>query len=251
MELISTNSKNSFDPTPKLKSSLVPILFISFNYDENKCSYCGNEYSKTLLFKQKYCKNCLFLYIKNITDDNIYLDVHISTNNTRCIKHEATRNADFHTRNIREWCEHCSEISYFNQIIPDYFFYSIYFCQNEKVCKLCGKLIYQENDDFSGFELCSDCYLISSGWVESTLVKKPIPILYLPWWDSYYIYCISCNKSLSFVSDCQKWCSDCYIIYTGCRYCLTTNIIFGFTAQSQCKKCKRIITIDENINSDV
>ena len=40
MELINTNSENSFDPTPRLKSSPVPILFISFNYDENKCSYC-------------------------------------------------------------------------------------------------------------------------------------------------------------------------------------------------------------------
>ncbi len=28
--------------------------------------------------------------------------------------------------------------------------------------------------------LCSDCYQISSGWIESTLLKKHIPILYLP-----------------------------------------------------------------------
>jgi len=97
--------------------------------------------------------------------------------------------------------------------------------------------------------LCSDCYLISSGWVESTLAKKPIPILYLPWWDSYHIYCISCNKNLSFVSDCQKWCSDCYLIYTGCRYCLTTNIIFGPTNQSQCRKCKRISFINIDITN--
>ena len=75
MELINTNSENSFDPTPKLKSSPVPILFIPFDYDENKCNYCGNAYSETLALKQKYCKNCLFWYIKYITDDDTYLDV--------------------------------------------------------------------------------------------------------------------------------------------------------------------------------
>ncbi|GBC38431.2 kinase-like domain-containing protein [Rhizophagus irregularis DAOM 181602=DAOM 197198] len=31
------------------------------------------------------------------------------------------------------------------------------------------------------FKLCSDCYLISSGLMESTLVKKQISILHLPW----------------------------------------------------------------------
>ncbi|RIA84025.1 hypothetical protein C1645_832888 [Glomus cerebriforme] len=42
-------------------------------------------------------------------------------------------------------------------------------------------------------------------------------------------------------------CSDCYRISfefnTGCRYCLTTNVIFGLTNQSQCKKCNRITSI--------
>ena len=70
-------------------------------------------------------------------------------------------------------------------------------------------------------------------------------IIYLLWWDGYD-QCTACNQILEFDSDCQKWCSYCSIIYTGCRYCLTTNIIFGITDQSQCKKCKRIsfITID-------
>src|SRR5256885_806297 len=138
MELVNTNSENSFDPTPKLKSSPVPILFISFNNDEDKCSYCGNKYSKTLQLKQKYCKNCLFWYIKYTTDDNIYLDVRIVTNNTRCIEHEATRNTDFCTTNIREWCEHCSEISYSNQIIVNLLIDNT-LIENVKVCKLCGK----------------------------------------------------------------------------------------------------------------
>ena len=75
MELTSIINDDSFDPTPKLKSSPVPILFIPFNINEDKCNYCGNKHSETLLFKQKYCKNCLFWYIKYTTDDNTYLDV--------------------------------------------------------------------------------------------------------------------------------------------------------------------------------
>src|SRR5947207_11269653 len=111
-------SNNSFDPTPRLKSSPVPVSFIPFKNNENNCNYCGNKYSKTLDFKQKYCKNCLFWYIKYTTGNNQYLDVYISTNNARCIEHKATRN-NFCTTNIQEWCEHCSEISYFRQVIPN------------------------------------------------------------------------------------------------------------------------------------
>ena len=77
MELINTNNENSFDPnfhpTPKLKCSPVPIRFIPFNNDKNECNYCGIAYSETLLFKQKYCKNCLFWYIKYTTDDRMYI----------------------------------------------------------------------------------------------------------------------------------------------------------------------------------
>ena len=64
MEL--ANNENLFDPTPKLKSSPIPIEFISFNHNESKCNYCNNEYSTAVLFDQKYCKNCLLQYIKNI-----------------------------------------------------------------------------------------------------------------------------------------------------------------------------------------
>src|ERR1051325_11936283 len=56
-----------------------------------------------------------------------------------------------------------------------------------------------------------------------------------------------CYQALKFISDCQKLCSYCYIIYTGCRYCLATNIIFGFTNQSQCGKCERILSINIDI----
>src|SRR2546423_13267180 len=118
MELINTNNENPFDPTPKLKSSPVPILFIPFNRNDNNCNFCGNAYSETVLFGQKYCKNCLICYIKYTTDNETYLDVYISTNNTRCREHETSRISDFYTQNIQEWCEYCSEISYFKQIVP-------------------------------------------------------------------------------------------------------------------------------------
>src|ERR1043166_941143 len=110
------------EQTPKLKSSPKPILFIPFKKEEYICSYCQDEYSETLLYEQKYCRNCLSEYVKDRTgdnndDDSTYLDVHISTNNTQCEEHGSSRNSDFYTRNIQEWCEHCSEISYFNQIV--------------------------------------------------------------------------------------------------------------------------------------
>src|SRR5688572_9312959 len=111
MELIiNTNNENSSDPTPKLKSSSVPILFIPFNENENKCSNCNNEYSRTLLFCQKYCKNCLFWHVKYTTGANTYLDV-------QCVEHEVTRNTGYFTKNIQNWCNHCSEISFFNQVV--------------------------------------------------------------------------------------------------------------------------------------
>ncbi|PKY27506.1 kinase-like protein [Rhizophagus irregularis] len=212
---------NPFDPTPKLKSSPVPVFFIPFKNNEEKCNYCGIEYSKSLMFKQKYCKNCLFRYIQDITDNNTYLDVRIKTINSRCIKHKARKN--FYITNIQEWCQYCSEILYFKQVALK----NIYSYKNHRV---------------------------SSGWVESTLTKQSIPILYLPWWDSHN-QCAVCDEELKYIhqeskSHCQKWCLCCFIIYTGCRYCLTTNIIFGIVDQSQCKKCKRILFIDiTNISS--
>ena len=48
---------------------------------------------------------------------------------------------------------------------------------------------------------------------------------------------------MKYVSDGLKWCEYCQITYKGCRYCLTTNIIFGITDQSLCRKCKRITSI--------
>ena len=102
MEIRNNNSFDDFDPTPRLKSSPVPILFIPFNNNENKCSYCGNEYSMTTYiygyeYRQKYCKNCLFWYIKYITDNNKYLDVEINTKkNAQCIIEQATKKRKFY-----------------------------------------------------------------------------------------------------------------------------------------------------------
>ncbi|CAB5181751.1 unnamed protein product [Rhizophagus irregularis] len=220
--------KNSFNPTPRLKSSPVPILFIPFYGQKFVCDNCEQSIYSRTLSGQRFCKNCLFDYVNNLTDNNIYLDV-IYEIVDRCIEHK-----DSDTQNIQEWCYNCSEISHFNQIAAkDRFDYS-YHNTKCKLCKLCEKV-------YNGF--CSNCYFISSEWTESTLVKNPIPIVYLPWWDNSSI-CIACKGYLEFISDCQKWCSRCYIIYIGCRYCLTTNIIFGITEQTKCRKCKRVIDID-------
>jgi hypothetical protein len=230
-------------------NTIILIMFIPFNNNEHYCYCCKKEYSETLLFKQKYCKNCLFFCIKYATSNlNIKcaidnLDVCISNTTTICDEHKP-RNLNFCNQ---KWCKNCSEILYFKQIIVnqqvdlsmmDHF-------HEKKICKLCGKLVYIQDgqNNIAEFKLCSNCYSISFEFVESMLTKKYIPILHLPWWDAYD-RCIICKHFLESISDSQKCCLNCSIIYIGCRYCLTTNIIFGFTNQSQCKKCKRIIVIN-------
>jgi hypothetical protein len=241
MELTKAND-NSFNLTPKLKSSPVPISFISFNIDDTNCIHCGDTYTMTsasyshfnIRNEQKYCRKCLSCYLTNITDKNIYLDVYIFTRNLECSEHEISRTKE--PQNIQECCSNCLEILLFKQISIYYIRYNfINVIESEKHCKLCGKLLHDNNHN--DFILCSDCYLISYGYIESTLIKKPIPIIYLPWWDNKP-YCMSCQLKLKFTSDSQKYCEYCLIFYIGCRYCLTTNIIFGITNQSQCKKCK-------------
>ncbi|UZO00430.1 uncharacterized protein OCT59_011564 [Rhizophagus irregularis] len=240
-------NKNNFDPTPKLKSSPIPILFLPFNNEKLRCNNCGNKYSTTYLYEQKYCKQCLLLYIENIadnTDNNKYFDVNIMTINTHCIEHKSTRKITFFTKSIQEWCVNCSEILYFNNYY-DYVINTTTKCiRKEKDCKLCEKKFVDKNT--FEIKLCSNCYLISSGWTKSILTNKPIPILHLPWWDASNKSRV-CNHNLKFLTDCKKWCSYCFIVYVGCRYCLTTNIIFGIIDQTQCKKCKRI----SNINIDI
>ncbi|RGB22675.1 kinase-like domain-containing protein [Rhizophagus diaphanus] len=169
-----------------------------------------------------------------------------------CSEHKINRTKI--PQSIQECCSNCVIILCFKQTdgyISDYGLdknnLTIYnkVIESEKYCKLCGKSLYQGTDKKTMMQskLCSDCYLISSGFMESTLFKKRIiSIVYLPWWYNSS-FCNVCRTKLQFTSDCQKYCVDCYLFYIGCRYCLTTNIIFGLTGQSQCRKCKRVSSI--------
>jgi hypothetical protein len=165
-----------------------------------------------------------------------------------CIKHEISKTKV--PQCIQECCRNCLRILYFKQIegyFPVDIDYSNIFnkvIESVKHCKLCGKLLDERTA--RKLRLCSDCYQISSEWIESTLVKKQILIFYLPWWHNTPD-CNMCSSKLTFTSDCQKYCIHCLIFYTGCRYCLTTNIIFGLTGQTHCKKCKRISFIIDNV----
>ncbi|CAB5181753.1 unnamed protein product [Rhizophagus irregularis] len=96
----------------------------------------------------------------------------------------------------------------------------------------------------------SDYYIVSSECTILNLTRKTIPILHLPWWDTFN-NCIVCIQELEYKSNYQKWCSHCFIIYSGCKYCLTTNIFFGFTDQSQRIKCKRVEPISTNGNRNI
>ncbi|GBC04710.1 hypothetical protein RclHR1_05820002 [Rhizophagus clarus] len=230
----------SFDLTPRILTNHVPVLFIPFKNNEIECNYCGNEYSKTQS-EQKYCENCLISYIKYTTTDNTYLNTYIINASNERI-----------TVSIQKLCERCSEISYFKPIDLsfNYCLSAIYYHKNHY--EITDSTLFQQWTLYS-FEHgsdCSDCYQISSGWVKSSLTKELVPILYLPWWDSRD-RCVSCWQELKYlhIENCQKWCSYCFIIYTGCRYCLMTNIIFGITKKSQCKKCKRILRINIDITN--
>ncbi|CAB4411387.1 unnamed protein product [Rhizophagus irregularis] len=108
--------------------------------------------------------------------------------------------------------------------------YNKFICQQELRSKLYNKLF--------------------SGWIKSTLTNKTISILCLSWWDTCY-QCRVCDKLLEFISHCQKWCQNCVIIYIGCRYYLTTNIIFGIRSKSQCRECGRESFITFKFNDDI
>ncbi|EXX67400.1 Cdc15p [Rhizophagus irregularis DAOM 197198w] len=247
MELANTKNEKFFDPTPRLKSSPIPIKFISFNKFDLNCIYCGEKYIETLLcHDQKYCKKCLSRYINDITDDNIYLDIYYTMVLEYSVHHEISK-----TKVPQKCCRNyrnCIRILYFKQIIGSFNEYptnnnviNILYnkvIESEKHCKLCGKSL-DERTTVKQLRLCSDCYLISFECVESTMFKKQVSILYLPWWHNN-LYCINCSSRLIFISECQKYCKNCLVFYIGCRYCLTTNIIFGITGKTQCRRCKRI-----------
>ncbi|RGB26123.1 kinase-like domain-containing protein [Rhizophagus diaphanus] len=167
-----------------------------------------------------------------------------------CNEHEISRTKV--PQSIQECCRNCVRILGFKQIykynIRNYGLdknnLTLYneMIKSERNCKLCGKSLPYTRKRVDSLILCSDCYIISSELIESTLVKKQISILYLPWWHDN-THCNACYSKLTFTSKCQKYCAYCYIFYVGCRYCLTTNIIFGPIVQSQCKKCKKISVI--------
>ncbi|PKK71656.1 hypothetical protein RhiirC2_849003 [Rhizophagus irregularis] len=203
IDLISYSQIANLENMKDSSNPIIPIMFIPFNNDEDECCYCKRSYSTTLLFKQKYCKHCLILYTKYTASNN--LDVHITTIDSQCSNGHKSRSLDFCIQNIHEWCNSCSEILCFKKIVTNNRFYEVnnvvYYrkqklIENEKDCKLCGKSIYQQEclnePNYIEFKLCSDCYQIFSGWIESTLTKKSIPVLYLPWWDAY-ARCITCD----------------------------------------------------------
>ncbi|POG58843.1 kinase-like domain-containing protein [Rhizophagus irregularis DAOM 181602=DAOM 197198] len=210
MEPVNTIDENSFDPTPRLKSSPIPIKFISFNEGDENCICCGEKYIQPLLI------------------------------DLECSDHEINKTKV--PQSIQECCGDLKILS-FKQILDDHSTFGSKYdkvYKSEKYCKLCGKsLLHRETYITKELIFCSDCYLIFTERIESSLVKKEISIFYIPRWHTAY-KCDACYSTLIFTSDCQKYCSNCYIFYVGCRYCLTTNIIFGPTGQTQCKKCKRI-----------
>src|SRR6266542_3765460 len=162
MELVNTNDEISFDPTPKLKSSPIPILFISFNEDDVNCIHCGDTYVEALFHKwQKYCKKCLSSYITEIiADNNIYLDVYFLTRNLECSEHEMSETKE--PQNIQECCRNCMEILCFKQIPIYHLNYNLFSTYNlirnifesEKYCKLCGKSLCEKSLLYNELRLC-------------------------------------------------------------------------------------------------
>ncbi|GES91789.1 kinase-like domain-containing protein [Rhizophagus clarus] len=196
----------------RLKSSSVPVLFIPFKNNEEKCNYCGTEYAKTLEFEQKYCKNCLFWYIKYEGDNITCLEKYVITKKTQCIEHKAARDGLCAT-DTQEWSEYdCPEILYFTHLIPNTSSLNNYLRSSfSETFDINNKII----EEYRSFYLSEH---------ELKYIHQESASHYQKW--------------------CQKWCSQCFIIYTGCRYCLTTNIIFGIANQSRCRNCKSISLIN-------
>ena len=171
MELIKTSDENpsdSFDPTPNLKSSSIPVYFIPFNKDDKNCFYCGNAYNNTLFCNQKYCKGCLSIYINYMKHENKCIDLNLCSMNLEC---EHSKNKEMLIQNFQEWCENCSGIPYMNQIPDPYNFFDYLIndhikniaLQSEKFCKMCKKIICKQDGFCIKFNVYSNCYLISFG----------------------------------------------------------------------------------------
>src|ERR1043165_10289053 len=105
MDISKITNETVFDPTPRLVTSPIQILFVSFNKDDKKCSYCEMNFTYNNI-GQPYCQNCLTWYIKYLTDHKPYLDVQIKTSKrTRCSsgKH-GHRGSKFSSTDIHDWC---------------------------------------------------------------------------------------------------------------------------------------------------
>ncbi|GBC21713.2 kinase-like domain-containing protein [Rhizophagus irregularis DAOM 181602=DAOM 197198] len=126
--------------------------------------------------------------------------------NSECGEHEISMTKV--SQSIQECCKNCLRILYFKQISGHNNNPAIYdkVIESEECCKLCGKSLYQGTDRniVEYYKLCSDCYIIFSGYIESTFAEKQIMIFYLPWWHNN-AYCDICVSKLKFVSDCQKF----------------------------------------------
>ncbi|PKY33365.1 hypothetical protein RhiirB3_452198 [Rhizophagus irregularis] len=159
------------------RSSPGLIQFIPFINSENECYNCKGSYSTTRLFYQKYCEYCLMSYIEYTDNDN--LDVSIGTIYSQCKEHEP-RSLDFCTRNIKEWCNSCSIILCFKQIVTNNStrLYSKKYFKKIQNCGFCGKSIYQQEHldeldyGYVEFKLCSDCYQMSVEWNLNLIVKS-------------------------------------------------------------------------------
>ncbi|GET53130.1 kinase-like domain-containing protein [Rhizophagus irregularis DAOM 181602=DAOM 197198] len=124
---------------------------------------------------------------------------------------------------IQKCCRNCVRILCFSQIegyLYEYYYHdsnssNIYtkVIKSKKHCQLCGKSLFQSTHIWQPTIickrnvwrpiLCSNCYLISFEWTESTLSKKQISLLYLPWWYDNS-HCDVCYSDLTFTTDCQK-----------------------------------------------
>ncbi|UZO12157.1 uncharacterized protein OCT59_003705 [Rhizophagus irregularis] len=116
-----------------------------------------------------------------------------------CNKHEISKTKV--PQSILECCRNCLKILSFKQI-EGYLSNGYLSNINDFNSKLCGKSL-----DKRTIRRCSDCCRIFFKCVESTLVKKQISILYLPWWCNSYS-CINCSTRLMITSDSQKYYFD-------------------------------------------
>ncbi|GBC42854.2 kinase-like domain-containing protein [Rhizophagus irregularis DAOM 181602=DAOM 197198] len=114
----------------------------------------------------------------------MYLDVLVDL---ECSDHEINKTKV--PQSIQECCGDLKILS-FKQILDDHSTFGSKYdkvYKSEKYCKLCGKsLLHRETYITKELIFCSDCYLIFTERIESSLVKKEISIFYIPRWHTAY-----------------------------------------------------------------